>query len=42
MKVGVSLNPKGWGMISEGLIMLEKATAGADMPQLWSLLEALN
>ena len=27
-------------MISEGLTMLETATAGADMPQLWSLLEA--
>ena len=40
MKVGASLNAKGWGMISEGLTMLETATAGADMPQLWSLLEA--
>ena len=40
MKVGASLNAKGWGMISEGLTMLETATAGADVPQLWSLLEA--
>ena len=40
MKVGASLNAKGWGMISEGLTMLETATAGADIPQLWSLLEA--
>ena len=37
------MNAKGWGMISvisEGLTMLETATAGADVPQLWSLLEA--
>ena len=27
-------------MISEGLTMLETATAGADVPQLWSLWEA--
>ena len=40
MKVGASLNAKGWGMISEGLTMLETATTGADVPQLWSLLEA--
>ena len=40
MKVGASLNAKGWGMISEGLTMLETASAGADVPQLWSLLEA--
>ena len=40
MKVGASLNAKGWGMISEGLTMLETATAGAIVPQLWSLLEA--
>ena len=40
MKVGASLNAKGWSMISEGLTMLETATAGADIPQLWSLLEA--
>ena len=40
MKVGASLNAKGWGMISEDLTMLETATAGADVPQLWSLLEA--
>ena len=40
MKVGASLNAKGWGMVSEGLTMLETATAGADVPQLWSLLEA--
>ena len=40
MKVGASLNAKGWGMISKGLTMLETATAGADIPQLWSLLEA--
>ena len=40
MKVGPSLNAKGWGMISEGLTMLETVTAGADVPQLWSLLEA--
>ena len=40
MKVGASLNAKGWGMISEGLTMLETATAGANVPQLWSLLEA--
>ena len=39
MKVGASLYAKGWGMISEGLTMLETATAGADIPQLWSLLE---
>ena len=32
MKVGASLNAKGWGMISEGLTMLETATAGADIP----------
>ena len=38
--VGASLNAKGLGMISEGLTMLETATAGADIPQLWSLLEA--
>ena len=38
--VPITLNAKGWGMISEGLTMLETATAGADMPQLWSLLEA--
>ena len=40
MKVGASLNAKHWGMISEGLTMLETATAAADVPQLWSLLEA--
>ena len=40
MKVGAELNAKGWGMISEGLTMLETATAGADVPQLWSLLES--
>ena len=40
MKVGASLNAKGCGMISEGLTMLETATAGANIPQLWSLLEA--
>ena len=40
MKVGASLNAKSWGMISEGLTMLETATAGADIPQPWSLLEA--
>ena len=40
MKVGASLNAKGWGMISEGFTMLETATAGPDIPQLWSLLEA--
>ena len=40
MKVGASLNAKGWGMISEGLTMLETATTGVDVPQLWSLLEA--
>ena len=40
MKVGAALNAKGWGMISEGLMMLETATAGADVPQLWSLLES--
>ena len=40
MKVGAALNAKGWGMISKGLIMLETATAGADVPQLWSLLES--
>ena len=40
MKVGASLNAKGSGMISEGLTMLETATARADVPQLWSLLEA--
>ena len=34
------LNAKGWGMISEGLTMLETAIAGADVPQLWSLLES--
>ena len=34
MKVGASLNAKGWGM------MLETATAEADVSQLWSLLEA--
>ena len=40
MKVGAALNTKGWGMISKGLTMLETATAGADVPQLWSLLES--
>ena len=40
MKVGAALNAKGWGMISEGLTMLETATAGADVPQLWSFLES--
>ena len=40
MKVGAALNAKGWGMISKGLTMLETATAGADVLQLWSLLES--
>ena len=40
MEVGAALNAKGWGMISEGLTMLETATAGADIPQLWCLLES--
>ena len=40
MKVGAALYTKGWGIISEGLTMLETATAGADVPQLWSLLES--
>ena len=39
IKVGAALNAKGCGMISNGLTMLETATAGADVPQLWSLLE---
>ena len=34
MKVGASLNAKGWGMISEGLTMLETATAGENVPTL--------
>ena len=29
MRVGANLNAKGWTMISEGLEMLEVATAGA-------------
>ena len=40
MEVGTSLNAKGWGMISKGLTILETATAGANVPQLWSHLEA--
>ena len=39
MRVGANLNAKGWTMISEGLEMLEVATAGADVPSLWELFE---
>ena len=39
MRVGANLNAKGWTMISEGLEMLEVATAGADVPTLWELFE---
>ena len=39
MRVRANLNAKGWTMISEGLEMLEVATAGADVPSLWELFE---
>ena len=41
MRVGTTLNSKGWVMmISEGLRMLETATAGVNVPQLWVLFES--
>ena len=39
MRVRANLNAKGWTMISEGLEMLEVATAVADVPSLWELFE---
>ena len=39
MRVRANLNAKGWTMISEGLEMLEVATAGADVLSLWELFE---
>ena len=39
MRVGANLHAKGWQLVSDGLGMLETATAGVDLPQLWSLLE---
>ena len=39
MRVGANLHPKGWQLVADGLGMLETATAGIDVPQLWSLLE---
>ena len=39
MRVGANLHTKGWQLVADGLGMLETATAGVDLPQLWSLLE---
>ena len=39
MRVGANLHAKGWQLVADGLGMLEMATAGVDLPQLWSLLE---
>ena len=39
MSVGANLHAKGWQLVADGLGMLETATAGVDLPQLWSLLE---
>ena len=39
MRVGANLHAKGWQLVADGLGMLETATAGVDLPQLWSLLE---
>ena len=35
MRMGTTINAKGWALITEGLSTLEVATAGADVPQLW-------
>ena len=34
--MGATINAKGWALISEGLSTLEVATAGVDVPQLWT------
>ena len=39
MRVGANLHTKGWQLVADSLGMLETATAGVDLPQLWSLLE---
>ena len=39
MRVGANLHAKGWQLVADGLGMLEMATAGVNLPQLWSLLE---
>lgn len=39
MRVGATLNAKGWSIISKGLGIMETATVGADIPQLWVLFE---
>ena len=39
MRVGANLHAKGWQLMADGLGMLEMATAGVDLPQLWCLLE---
>ena len=36
MRMGATINTKGWVLISEGLSTLEVATAWADVPQLWT------
>ena len=37
--MGANLHTKGWQLVADGLGMLETATAGVNLPQLWSLLE---
>ena len=39
MRVGANLHAKGWQLVADGSGMLEMATAGVDLPQLWSLLD---
>ena len=39
MRVGANLHANRWQLVADGLGMLEMATAGVDLPQLWSLLE---
>ena len=37
--MGANLHANGCQLVADGLGMLETATAGVDLPQLWSLLE---
>ena len=37
--MGANLHAKGWQLVADSLGMLETATAGVDLPQLWSLVE---